>query len=78
MKKTQGQTPEGKIDTLTVEDLNSVEVSKTSRGYSWTIKLYSADGEELPEKIEKIDKVLKEKFANNFADEIEPKPSAKE
>ncbi len=62
MKETKGTTPEGKINTKTTEDLNSVEVSKNSRGYNWSIKMFSDDGSELPAKIEKIDTKLKKKF----------------
>ncbi len=59
MKETKGTTPEGKINTKTTEDLNSVEVSRNTRGYNWTIKMYSNKGSELPAKINGIDKRLR-------------------
>ena len=62
MKITKGETPEGKINTVTTEDLNSVKISRNSRGYNWEIKGYDKDISVLPGKINVVDDRLRELF----------------
>lgn len=41
MKKTTANTPEGNFESITQEELSSLEVSKTAKGdYTYTLKLY--------------------------------------
>jgi len=41
---------------------HSIELSKTTRGYTWGIKVYFSDPEEALKQIEELDKKLKEMF----------------
>ena len=62
MKKTT-TISDGVIEILAQENTNSIEVSKNAKGdYTWSIKLYSDAGEELPDRIKKIDRVLRKMF----------------
>jgi len=60
---------EGKLvaQQLTEASPHSIEVSRTTRGYTWTIKKYF--GEQPPEvtvnEILALDKILKERFLTN-------------
>ena len=42
--------------------LSSVEITKTTRGYTWTVKTYAENPELACEKSVKIDEELKKKF----------------
>lgn len=52
---------------------SSVEVSRNSRGYTWSVKLYCPIGEEdgLLPKIEEMEGLLRAKFGAEVKDEAE-------
>ena len=53
-------------EKLVSEKQDSIKISKTSRGYSWEIKLYYNNDEiepfEINEQLQEIDKDLKRRF----------------
>jgi hypothetical protein len=60
---------EGKVVSQQVSELSphSIEVSRTTRGYTWTIKIYYADGgeEQAIANIKLIDDLLRQEFFTN-------------
>ena len=53
---------ETKTFSQVMEPKGSVEVSKNSRGYNWTIKSYNEDINEALKEVEKIDMDCRKKY----------------
>ena len=51
--------------TETEEELNSVTLKKQAKGgYTWDIKVYCSEIDGIVEQVEKIDKMLRDKFSS--------------
>lgn len=54
------------VVTETQEEKNSIEVTKDRNGvYSWTIKVYGEDLNEILVKIDEANRILKQKYPSN-------------